>query len=408
MDFVEDFQTRVEGELAKLEEEPRRKRGIANIPPQKAPRKNEILRTGKLARLPRSSVIPEGGTTVHLAHENFDLVAVIMFGIKRAADSTFDTLLGLPPRAEDFRAKSTFDILPSAQFSRRIRKSVFKDYAPVAFAKIRQSFGIQKEDYIGSLGPHQIMMSIIGQDYRSLRELCSSGKSGSFFYYTADGRFTLKTVSRAHFHAFRTLMPAYYEHVVGQPGTLISRIFGLHKILFSRGRRLKKVYFVIMNNVFNTPRQIHQRFDLKGSTVGRALRGPQQDDPTIAQKDLDFNRKVGKLTLPPDDRARVLAQVREDVRFFEKVGVIDYSLLLGIHYRRRDEEAETSLDGGLVCGPDQDQVLYLGIIDIFTRFSRRKQSEYHFKRLFFGPGISCVPPRRYAARFQAYIASIFV
>ncbi len=121
-------------------------------------------------------MIPEGATTIHLAHENFDLVAFIMFGIKRAVDSTFDTpeFFGssLEIRPDDFKTKSQFDIFPSSssslQFS-RVRKSIFKDYAPLAFQNISQCFHIHKEDYISSLGPHQIMMSIIGNDYRSLR-----------------------------------------------------------------------------------------------------------------------------------------------------------------------------------------------------------------------------------------------
>jgi 1-phosphatidylinositol-4-phosphate 5-kinase len=32
-----------------------------------------------------------------------------------------------------------------------------------------------------------------------LKELCSSGKSGSFFYYTSDGNFMLKTIRKDEF-----------------------------------------------------------------------------------------------------------------------------------------------------------------------------------------------------------------
>lgn len=145
------------------------------------------------------------------------------------------------------------------------------------------------------------MMSIIGNDYRSLRELCSSGKSGSFFYYTSDGKFMLKTVSKSQFHSIHALLPHYYRHVISNPKTLISRIYGLHKILFMRRNKMrpKKVYFVIMNNVFNTERNIHERFDLKGSTVGRSVKEELYiDNPTIALKDLDFNKKVGEIRLP--------------------------------------------------------------------------------------------------------------
>lgn len=52
--------------------------------------------------------------------------------------------------------------------------------------------------------------------------------------------------------------------------TLISRIFGLHKIIFRKKKlKVKKVYFTIMGNVFNTHKKIDLRFDLKGSLQGR-------------------------------------------------------------------------------------------------------------------------------------------
>jgi 1-phosphatidylinositol-4-phosphate 5-kinase len=31
----------------------------------------------------------------------------------------------------------------------------------------------------------------------------------------------------------------------------------------------KRIYFIIMSNVFHTPKEIHERFDLKGSLYKR-------------------------------------------------------------------------------------------------------------------------------------------
>ena len=45
------------------------------------------------------------------------------------------------------------------------------------------------------------------------------------------------------------------------------RIFGMHRVKMYHLRR--KVHFVIMGTVFDTPEEIHTIYDLKGSTVGR-------------------------------------------------------------------------------------------------------------------------------------------
>ena len=99
----------------------------------------------------------------------------------------------------------------------------------------------------------------------------SSGKSGSFFYYSANGQYLVKTISNAEFKFFRSVLKGYYQHVKENPNTLISRIYGLYKIRFNKKQRNRRVDipFVIMNNLFCTTKKIDMRYDLEGSTAGR-------------------------------------------------------------------------------------------------------------------------------------------
>lgn len=105
-------------------------------------------------------------------------------------------------------------------------------------------------------------------NFKTLAELCSSGKSGSFFYYTSDGKFLLKTISRNEFKFLKFILRSYYEYLSDNPESLISKILGLHKVIFYRkkGKLSKKLYFCIMTNVFHTSNKIDYRYDLKGST----------------------------------------------------------------------------------------------------------------------------------------------
>ena len=102
----------------------------------------------------------------------------------------------------------------------------------------------------------------------TLQEHMSSGKSGSFFYYSPCGRFIMKTISREEFTFMRKLLKPYYCHLLRYPHTLLSRFLGLHKIRIGRS----EIYFIVMANCFNTYREIHMRFDLKGSTQGRKVK----------------------------------------------------------------------------------------------------------------------------------------
>ena len=79
----------------------------------------------------------------------------------------------------------------------------------------------------------------------------------------------LKTIRKNEFKIMKGMLRAYYDHITDvNPDSLISRIFGLHKVIFYRKKNKlsKKIYLCIMNNIFNTPNKIDLRYDLKGST----------------------------------------------------------------------------------------------------------------------------------------------
>ena len=88
----------------------------------------------------------------------------------------------------------------------------------------------------------------------SLEEQCSAGKSGSFFYYSNDGKFMLKTITKSEFHFLRKILKDYYQHLEKNAHTLITRFYGLHKLKFQKNKKYQRIYFVIMGNVFMTGR----------------------------------------------------------------------------------------------------------------------------------------------------------
>jgi hypothetical protein len=196
---------------------------------------------------------------------------------------------------------------------------VFRDYAGYVFRKIRDVSGIDHTQYL---------LSLCG-DY-CLSELGSPGKSGQLFYFTRDTSFIIKTVTQ-HEHVFlREILTEYYQHLKGHPGTLISRFLGLHMV---RPRGKDKVYFVIMSNVFDSRVEIHERYDLKGSTVGRAVPDSKRLDPSVVMKDLDFEALKRKIHLGPQRKKVFMDQLEKDAVFLTRHGIMDYSLLLGIHYK---------------------------------------------------------------------------
>lgn len=82
----------------------------------------------------------------------------------------------------------------------------------------------------------------------TLSELTSTGKSGSFFYYSQDGLYTLKTISEREFTLFYKILYNYFNYLKSNSNSLIIKLYGLHKIVMDG----KKIYFIVMGNVFQT------------------------------------------------------------------------------------------------------------------------------------------------------------
>lgn len=56
------------------------------------------------------------------------------------------------------------------------------------------------------------------------------GKSGSFFFFSWDGNFLIKTMTMNDFAAFKKLFKAYFKHINKYPKSLLARIYGVYSV----------------------------------------------------------------------------------------------------------------------------------------------------------------------------------
>ena len=212
------------------------------------------------------------------------------------------------------------ELTPSAKYDFK-----FKDYAPWVFRNLRAKFGLDPADYLMSLTSKYI-----------LSELGSPGKSGSFFYFSRDYKYIIKTIHHAEHKLLRRILRDYYDHIVKNPNTLISQFYGLHRVKIAYGR---KIHFVVMNNLFPPHRDIHQMFDLKGSTIGRDFsEDVHKTNPRATLKDLNWLRRDQHLEFGPRKKALFVAQMKRDVALLQRLKIMDYSLLVGIHDLQKGNE----------------------------------------------------------------------
>mmetsp|Transcript_13713 Transcript_13713/g.26893 ORF Transcript_13713/g.26893 Transcript_13713/m.26893 type:complete len:422 (-) Transcript_13713:233-1498(-) len=204
----------------------------------------------------------------------------------------------------------------------------FKVYAPRVFGNIRNMMQIEPQEYI---------LSICFNKYI---EFISNSKSGAFFYYSNDGKYLIKTVEQAEANCLTGMLYQYSQHLENNTDTRLCRMYGLYRLSLKnaiKGLHGTKFYFLIMESVFYTARFIHLIYDLKGSSYGREAtqkdlaREPTNNFTCTVLKDNDL-RESGQTIQIGDLADKMKKQIAADARFLASQGIIDYSLLIGIHY----------------------------------------------------------------------------
>jgi hypothetical protein len=285
------------------------------------------------------------GTKISEGHVNYVLMYDMLTGIRIAVSRC----VAKPPREiemADFRYehKLTFDILgneltPSSKYEFK-----FKDYCPWVFRTIREHFHVRAADYLISLTGKYV-----------LSELGSPGKSGSFFYFSQDYRFIIKTIHKNENIILRKILYKYWEYIKTNPNTLLCRYYGLHRVKLPHG---KKIHFVVMGNVFPPNKDIHETFDLKGSLVGREVN--MEGNSRAVLKDVNWINLNKSLKLSPNKAILLQKQLYNDVEFLMSLNIMDYSLLAGVHY----------LEKGNSENIRENELLMFTVLNCYCNFSR--------------------------------------
>ncbi|CAH0515187.1 unnamed protein product [Peronospora belbahrii] len=341
------------------------------------------------------------------------------------------------------------------------KPKVFVDYAPREFRAIRLAFGLSDEKYLASFRT-------------TAKERVSSGSSGAFMFFSGDNSLLVKSLKEKECRALVDMAPEYARYLTANPHSRLIRFFGCHRVrLYGRN-----FYFAVMSNVLHSEHHtatITEKYDVKGSWVDRRARRPQRGDrvtcvecdatytfggsnedgdmpntaldssdgrasavdnrvipqfpfhvhrPDIVFKDLDLERS---LHLPRHIAAHLHAQIVSDSEFLRDVGIMDYSLLIGVHkchiraprpgysngvarehanigeVMNNELNIEESSSGVNLTPLGDDEVYFVGIIDILQQWDWEKQFEKAGKVLLGKPsrGISAVAPAAYCRRFQA-------
>ena len=282
----------------------------------------------------------------------------------------------------------------------------FKTYAPTVFAKLRRMmFGIEDESYAKSLGSDKQYL-----DFQS------NSKSGQFFFFSDDEFYILKTLAPRECRWMKAMLKEYVDHFESYPKSLLCKICGMYRVKQSDGN---KTHLIVMRSTFDTILPMSKKFDLKGSTVGRAASDHDLKKLSPVLKDLDLEASGIKLYFGSSQGKAILEQLNKDTQLLARLNKMDYSLMLGIYSKDEAEEvfdndtlraifkADNCLsryDCDTAIG-EMKYVYFLGLIDFLQGYNSKKRMEKMFKSFRYKAGeISVLEPNAYARRMNEFIS----
>lgn len=128
----------------------------------------------------------------------------------------------------------------------------------------------------------------------------SQGKSGSFFFFSHDGKFIIKTMYDSELEIFMKALPDYFKHLQSNQNSIIARIYGVYRV---KMEDIKPVHLLVMANTIRTSNfpMIMNIFDLKGSVVNRQVKMTKKLKNTSTLKDLNLQLIKKKESIMEND-----------------------------------------------------------------------------------------------------------
>jgi hypothetical protein len=149
------------------------------------------------------------------------------------------------------------------------------------FRKLRAQSGLTAEAILESLEPEHNRNNVFKAGE-------ASGASGSFFFFSHDKKFVIKTMTNTEMTFFKTrFQRGYFSHFEKNPNSLISRIFGIYTV-HMKGHA--KIHLMMLAHTLRIeqPERLLRIFDLKGSTVKREVKLRKTTRRSKTLKDINF------------------------------------------------------------------------------------------------------------------------
>ncbi|KAF7843680.1 1-phosphatidylinositol-3-phosphate 5-kinase FAB1B [Senna tora] len=223
------------------------------------------------------------------------------------------------------------------------------------------------------------------------------GKSNVFFAKSLDDRFIIKQVTKTELESFIKFGPEYFkylnESIASRSPTCLAKILGIYQVTKTlKGGKETRIDVLVMENLLFR-RIVTRLYDLKGSSRSRYNPDSSGSNKVLLDQNLIEAMPTSPIFVGNKAKRLLERAVWNDTAFLASVGVMDYSLLVGV-----DEEKHE---------------LVIGIIDFMRQYTWDKHLETWVKAsgILGGPkntSPTVISPKQYKKRFRKAMTTYFL
>lgn len=237
---------------------------------------------------------------------------------------------------EDLVNKGADEYNPQLSSSEEMEEQVIneqvtiQDFGYSKFKELREMDGIDEKQIFESLSPGTNKNAVFKAGK-------STGKSGSFLFFSHDRKFLIKTMFFEEVQIIMENIELYFDYIKENRDSLITRIYGVFQV---RMEGMVPINLLLMANniqIKDPANLIKKVYDLKGSIINRMVTQEELFKQTM--KDMNLmtcrqNRRSrnqqGLLQFSPGDMKNLRQIIDRDASFLQSMELLDYSLLLAV------------------------------------------------------------------------------
>lgn len=160
-------------------------------------------------------------------------------------------------------------------------------HAPLFFKSIQKANGVTPEVLLESLATKHNRDAVfkVGE---------GAGASGSFFFFSQDRKFIIKTMTQKELKRFLKMLPYYEIHLLENKQSLLARMYGVYTIKMDAYAQNINIMLMANTLQFKEAAMLRHVFDIKGSKVKRDVEVTEKTKNTTVLKDINLIRLLDK------------------------------------------------------------------------------------------------------------------